>query len=340
MASIRKVGTGKAARWRAEIRRKGVYRTKRFETKLEAQRWATEQEHQLGAKTGVLSGYSLREAFDRYAREISPNKKGARWEQIRLQKFGRDRIAQIQLTQLTPDDIKDWRDRRLQDVAPASVNREMTILSAVIAQAKDWRWIGENVVREVKFPSKGRERDRRISDDEIKSILDALGCVELLDDMAVLQDRRCTTRLETGVAFLLAIETAMRQGEIWGLSWGDVSLEERYCRLPETKNGDPRDVPLSKRAIELLGLLKHHRGRSERVFLSVQASAAQAFRHAVTIAGIRDLRFHDTRHEACSRMGLKVSNALHLSRITGHRDPRMLRRYFNPTVEEMADWLD
>ncbi len=87
------------------------------------------------------------------------------------------------------------------------------------------------------------------------------------------------------------------------------------------------------------GSCGHSSGRV-RVFHSSQASAGTLFRRAVELAGIQDLRFHDTRHEACSRTGLKVPDALHLSRITGHRDPRMLRRYFNPTVTEMAAWLD
>ncbi len=340
MATVRKVGAGKAARWRAEVRRKGCYRSKRFDTKLAAQRWALEQEHQIGARAGVLGGYGLRDAFERYAREVSPAKKGARWEQIRLAKFGRDSIADRLLAQLTADDIAAWRDRRLAEVTAASVNREMTLLSAVVAQAKEWRWIDDNVVRQVKFPAKGRERERRISDDEIGRVLAALGCAGLGDNFDAARRQQCSTRLEIAIAFLFAIETAMRQGEIWGLTWGDVDLNARYCRLPDTKNGDPRNVPLSQRAVALLRLVRAFARPGPRVFHSSQASAGVLFRRAVELAGIDDLRFHDTRHEACSRIGLKVPDALHLSRITGHRDPRMLRRYFNPTVTEMAAWLD
>ncbi len=86
-------------------------------------------------------------------------------------------------------------------------------------------------MREVSFPSKARARDRRICEAEIARILETLGHCELLVDPYTARDRRatCSIRLEIAIAFLLAIETAMRQGEIWGLTWDDVHLTARYC---------------------------------------------------------------------------------------------------------------
>ncbi len=84
MAALRKRGK----KWVAEVRIKGSYRSKTFNTKIEAQAWALNAEQQLGKHPGLLASHSLREAMRRYAEEISPTKKGWRWEDIRLKNWG------------------------------------------------------------------------------------------------------------------------------------------------------------------------------------------------------------------------------------------------------------
>lgn len=126
-------------------------------------------------------------------------------------------------------------------------------------QAKRWRWTKENPIKGIRRPKNPHPRDRRISDKEIERILDALG----FDGQTVI-----TTRDIIAVAFLFALETAMRQGEIWNLTWEDVYLEKRFARLHETKNGSKRDVALSSEAVRLLKLLD--RGHSQKVFKTNQ----------------------------------------------------------------------
>jgi integrase len=138
------------------------------------------------------------------------------------------------------------------------------------------------------------------------------------------------------VAFLFALETAMRQGEIWKLAWKDVHLDKRFVRLHETKNGSKRDVPLSKEAVRLLNLLDN---KKRTVFDSNQASSGTIFRRCLALAGIEGLTFHDTRHEALTRLARKL-DVLDLARMVGHRDPRSLMIYYNATAEEIALRLD
>lgn len=142
-----------------------------------------------------------------------------------------------------------------------------------------------------------------------------------------------TTRDIIAVAFLFALETAMRQGEIWGLTWDDVFLDKKFVRLHETKNGTKRDVPLSNEAVRLLELLATN--HSSKVFNSNQASSGTIFRRCLAIAGIKGLTFHDTRHEALTRLARKI-DVLDLARMVGHRDPRSLMIYYNATAEEIA----
>lgn len=324
MASIQKRGK----KWVAEVRVKKQYASKSFDSKNRARAWADAKEAEF--KGEVHQTAVVRDTFERYRDEVSPTKKGARWEVIRLNKFCTYPIANILLRELTAEDIIDWRDRRLREVSPATVLREMELMQTAFDQArKNWKWIRENPFKDVDKPRKPPPRDRRITDAEIRLILEALGYEK---------DGEVTTqRHEIAVGFLLAIETAMRQGELWGLEWPHIHFEEKYAQLYDTKNGYDRKVPLSKSAINLLGKLGPK--DSGKVFSHPQGSCGQIYRRTVKMAGIVDLTFHDTRHEALTRMAKKVS-MLALARIAGHRDPRNLMIYYNETATELAGLLD
>ncbi len=327
MATFKKRENG---RWYVEVSVRGIRRGKTLDTKTQARSWALEQEQLLGKHGGLVKGKTLRDAFERYAKEVAITHKGAKWEIDRLNKFSRDQIADIPLQLLNETDIEDWCDRSLQKIKSSSVNREMKLLSPVIDCAIRWKWCTDNPVKQVKKPPKSPPRDRRISDYEIEQILEGLGYD---DSKSYIENRNDAT----AVAFLFAIETAMRQGEIFKLEWERVFLKDRFVRLIDTKNGDRRDVPLSKRAIELLK--KFNPQKKGKVIKYNQASCGQLYRQIVSAADIEDLTFHDTRHEALTRLAQKLE-VLDLARMVGHRDPRSLMIYYNATASEIAERLD
>ena len=164
----------------------------------------------------------------------------------------------------------------------------------------------------------------------------------------------------------LALETAMRRGELLALQWENVDLKRRTAHLPDTKNGDARTVPLSTTAVGILRALpsrpKAERGKPvERaagpVFPTTAMALRKGFARAIERAQqdyladckaarrrpqpgfLSDVHFHDTRHEAASRLAEKLSNVLELSAVTGHRDLRMLKRYYHPRAEDLAKKL-
>ncbi len=326
MASIRKRGK----KWLAEVRLKSGYTAKSFDSKLKAQAWAVSQEQEMGRNAGLVRGKTLADAFLRYAGEVSPTKKGQRWELIRLNKLCRADFASVLLTDLRTEDINQWKDSELKRIKSSSVNRELNLIASVIEIArKQWKWIENNPVRDVDRPKNPSPRDRRISELEIERILDALGYTDT--------DKVVTQRQEIAVAFLFALETAMRQGEIWGLDWCNVDLKNRFVTLPETKNGSKRDVPLSLRAVSLLEKLPPK--SKGRVFQYNQQSSGTIFRRALKLAEVDSLTFHDTRHEALTRLARKL-DVLDLARMVGHRDPRSLMIYYNATASEIAQRLD
>lgn len=317
MASIRKFKKG----YRAEVQRQGVRRSKVFPSKREAQDWAARQEYLIVNEGKLASRQSFGEVMDRYAREVSQGKRGARWEIIRLEKLGHDRIAKIPIGDLSPADLGDWRDRRLREVAPASVRREMNLLSAVLSQARrEWGLITVSPMTDVrKIPAPGR-RVRRPTAEEIERLAHSAGS-DLTNKTA-----------RVFHAWLFAIETAMRAGEIVGLRWEDI--EGRVAHLPKTKNGDARDVPLSSEAVRLLEALP----RMDPVFGLTTAQVDALWRKLRDRAGVEDLRFHDSRHHAITELSKKL-DVLELARMVGHRDLKMLLVYYEGSAADMAKKL-
>ena len=127
----------------------------------------------------------------------------------------------------------------------------------------------------------------------------------------------------------------MRQGELIRLCWEHIDLNRRTAHLPDTKNGEARTVPLSTTAIRVLRALP--RSLHGQAFSgSTTEAIKRAYIRAVRRAGIEDLRFHDLRHEATTRLFEKGLNIMEVASITGHKDLRMLRRYTHLKAEDLA----
>jgi integrase len=133
---------------------------------------------------------------------------------------------------------------------------------------------------------------------------------------------------------IVAIETAMRRGEILGLHREHVHLDRRIAFLPITKNGQARYVPLSSRAAEIIRTLPD--SPDGRLFPITVAAMEASFLKAVRRAGLSGLHFHDLRHTAASRMAKKLPNVIELASVTGHTSLQMLKRYYHPKAEELA----
>ncbi|MGB0901169.1 site-specific integrase [Halocynthiibacter sp.] len=322
MATFKKLTSGK---WQAQIARAGVRRAKSFPTKSAAKDWAARQEYQIseGTDRQVASG-RLWDLFDRYAREVSPKRKGARWEIVRLERLKGEDIAKNSLAELSPLIFSKWRDMRLGEVSPGSVIREMNLMSAVLTVArKEWGLISVNPLSDVRKPAKPRPRDRLLKPGELDKLLEQAGF-----DLS----RQIGRAVH---AFRFAIETGMRAGEILSLTSELVDLEKRVATLTDTKNGTARKVPLSNAAVELLKLLPD----APTYFDLSSANLDALFRRARDNAKIEGLRFHDSRHEAVTRLSRKL-DVLSLARMIGHKDIKMLQVYYNESAEDIAKRLD
>jgi integrase len=318
MASIQRNG----ARWRVQLYVQGVRDSASFPTRQEAAQWALQREAELTGKR--LPDHTLADAMKRYVREVSPGHKGERWERVRLKALQDYPLASRRLAGITGADLAAWRDARLRDVKPGTVARELTLLRSVLeACRRDWHWVRENPFTDVRWPKTPPGRARRVSPEEVETMARALGVWEALPSETATQ--------RVGLAFLFALETAMRAGEIMALHWADVFLSSRYLVLPRTKNGDRREVPLSSRAVQILEALP----KGEGAIFGLVDSQRDALWRKMRPAALADLHFHDTRSEAIWRMSKKL-DVLQLARVIGHRDPKSLMHYYNESAADMA----
>lgn len=358
MATYRKrPGPNGRSVWQARVARKGhppQYRT--FDTKTAAERWAVEIESEM--KRGVFvsreaaESVTLKELLERYLREITPTHKGAAAEEPRLRALSRQPLAQRIVATLRPKDFAAWRDERLREVSAGTVARELNLLHHVFEIARrEWDVYLLNPVGDVRRPKQPPGRERRLSEDEEEKLLSALRAAER-DEQGRYTSAARNVWMRPLVAF--AIETAMRRGELLALRWKDVDLARRTARLRDTKNGEPRTVPLSPKACEALREVP--RSVDGRVFPLHPEGVKSAWERALERARrdyerecaekgtkpdssfLADLHFHDLRHEATSRLA-RVYQPHELAKITGHKDLRMLLRYYHPTPEDLAEKL-
>lgn len=338
MPSYRKRGSV----WRAEIARKGVRKSATFNTKAEAVAWATAEEAKVLVGK-VTADHTVAELLRRYVTLVSPQKanQNTKFEYNRVEALIRDYpdLAAKKLMDVRAADWAAWRDDRLKGngerkpVAGSTVTRDLNLFSAAFMTAKrEWGWIHESPISGVSRPRNPEPRSRRPTEDEIDRICLALGYSPDVPPETV--TARC------GAAFLFAIETAMRAGEIVGLRPQDIHKEKRYAHLPRTKNGSARSVPLSRRALDLLEQLEPLADQFEGSVFGLRGPQLDAlFRKGRDRAGVTGLTFHDSRREGLTRLA-KVFNVMELAKISGHRDLRILQNvYYAPTAEDLASRL-
>lgn len=319
--------------WRAQVSKNGHRPSGTFDTKAEAVAWAARTETEIASLArGDVPKKTFLQLMQRYSDEVSTQKRAAKYEQNRIAYYLREEPGLFQkwIADLRPADFAALRDRRLQTTSGETVRRDFNVLSAALSTAvKEWGWLHANPMTNVKRPPPGQARSRLISQSEVDMVL-----------MALRYDRESPALMvcqRVAVAFLFALESAMRVGEILKLRAQDVDLERGVATLLLTKNGDTRRVPLSTEAIRLLKQLPAV-APGAALFAMSSSSVDANFRKALALTPIEDLHFHDTRHEAITRLAKRLE-VLDLARMTGHRNINELLTYYNETAESIAKRL-
>lgn len=323
MASIR----NRNNKWQARVIRKGHNTiTKTFLTKQDAEKWARSIEIEIDRGSYINTDFAqktlFKEILQKYLDDVAPNMRSADNQAIRVRKLMKHPIAEVNMAQLSPKHIADYRDERLKVIKPNTVIRELALLSSVINHARrEWGLNIINPVTMIKKPSSSQGRDRLLDSDELSRLLDEL--------------EKINCWLKPLAEF--ALETAMRRGELMSLLWVNINFEKCVAFLPLTKNGDSRYVPLSSKAIKILKALP--RDIEGRVFPLNKQTVSILFLRAARRAKLSDIHFHDLRHMAITRLAFKFSNPMEIATISGHKSLSMLKRYTHIKAEDLVKKL-
>jgi integrase len=327
MASIR----NRQGIWQARIIRKGCAPiTKSFKTKQAAERWARQIESEIDKGSYINVALAERtifsEVIERYVQEVTLKTRSMKEDTYRLRALARHPIAKLRMTALTPIKVAEYRDERLKIVSNGAVIRELSYFSSIINHARrEWGITMVNPIPLVKKPATPQGRNRILTEEELNRLYAAL-----------------TPKIKSSNHWILpltkfALESAMRRGEILGLCWEHIDLQKRTAFIPLTKNGESRLVPLSNAAVEILRDLP--RNLNGQVFPVKGTTLSAAIEKARTKAGVRDFHFHDLRHMAITRLAEKLPNLIELSAVSGHKSLAMLKRYYHPSAELLAQKL-
>lgn len=323
MATLRK----RNGKWQAQVRRAGhTAQSRTFLHRADALKWARQTESELDrgdlpVHPAQLNGSTVGELMRRYRDEVIPRKASRKPEGELMAGLLKQRFTTLPLSRLSPQPFARYRDQRLETVRPATIHRELGLLHHMFEIARrEWAIpLKTNPLSEVAKPRLDNRRERRLRGDEWPRLM---GAAEQSRNPLIAPLIR------------LAVETGMRRSELLRLDWSDIDLDKRLLYVRTSKTGEPRIIPLSSKAREtFLGLGPNAEGS---IFPLTPNAVRLAWERTRRRAGIKDLRFHDLRHEAISRFFEQGLSVPEVALISGHKDPRMLLRYTHMQATEIA----
>ena len=342
MATITKTPAGT---WKALIRKQGWPTTaKTFRVKRDAEDWARRTEDEMVRGVYIERAQSERltvsDALDRYLKEVSPTKKASTEDRekkkvVQLNAF----FGKYSLAAVSPVLVGQYRDERLKaGKSNNTVRLELALLSHLFNTAiKEWQvGLTYNPVSNIRKPSPGEGRDRRLTPEEEERLLTAA-------------DAHSNPMF--GWVVRLALYTGMRSGEILCLRRSQVDLKKRTVLLRDTKNGSTRSVPLSKPATEVMQAALANPIRpidTDLIFFGEPGKDGKRRPYVITkiwadlkkTEKLDNLHFHDLRHESVSRLVESGLSDQEVSSISGHKSMQMLKRYTHLRAEDLVTRLD
>lgn len=343
---------GKDGRIPVQIRKKGhapINRT--FTKRSDATLWARDIE--LGIERGSTIDHNevkatlVRDLLVRFRDEVTPSRKGWKWEHNRLEAYLTETWSYLSLAQDIAAAMRMWRDERLKSVTAATVNRDFNLLGSVFTHAmKEWGVGITNPIHQVKRPQvTNGERDVTWTDADLQEVLDSysfdLGTapVECLDYVPWV--------------LLLLRQTGLRLGSLCSIKRNQIYLEIPMIAFDEdqVKNGEDWKCPLGGRAVKTLRALMAHRGdlRPGELLIPCKPNSIGTYYRerrgvleAVNPERRKGLRIHDLRHTWTTELvsSGKIRNEVELLKVTGRKDLKSLAVYFNPDVADMSKMLD
>lgn len=315
----------------ATIRLKGYpIQNATFKRLTDAKRWIQDTESAIREgrhfKTAEAKKHTLADLIDRYIKDVLPTKPKSERRQRQNLEWWRGKLGVYVLADITPALIVQCRDELLtgqtirnKQRSPATVVRYLAALShAFTIAVNEWQWLDDSPMRKVKKPIEPRGRVRFLDDGERATLLKF--CHE-------------SPNKTLYTCVILALSTGMRQGELMGLQWRDVNLDDGFLILHETKNGERRRVALAGLALELLRNHAEVRRIDTPLLFPSPTKPQQpidlkkAWLNALAKADIQDFHWHDLRHCTASYLAMNGASLAEIAEVLGHKTLAMVKRY-------------
>ncbi|WP_251978600.1 tyrosine-type recombinase/integrase [Salinicola avicenniae] len=331
------------ARIRIARRGSGDYTESRtFPRKAMAEEWAKRRELELSAPGGVITArwrnVTLGDAFERYLEEFGQG--AGRSKRATIEQLGRFPIARVMITDLTSEQVIDHAQmRRNSGIKPSTINQDVVWIGIILkTAAAAWKMpVDLNEFESAKLLLRGKgliakagERDRRPSEGEISRLRAFFQRSQRIRPSAILP-------MEDIMDF--AIVSARRQAEIVRLRWSDLDEGSMTCivrdaKHPRQKLGNHKRFKLTHAAMEIIERQPRQSGIDE-IFPYNGKSIGTRWRGACVASGIEDLRFHDLRHEATSRLFEVGYEIVEVQQFTLHESWDVLKRYTHLRPEKL-----
>ena len=243
---------------------------------------------------------------------------------ILLRSFGKKKLSEI-----TRKDVDTHAQQRRRELAPGSINRELSLLKNMLDMAVEWGCLESNPARKVKQLKEPPGRIKWLNDSELERLLDAC---------------KLSTNPILYQIVLTALNTGMRKGELQRLTWDDIDFERRIITVKQSKNNETRYIQISKGLLPVLKGLLLERPHSHYVFSKTNGTAygnwRRSFETVCKQAGIKDFHFHDLRHCFGSYLGMAGYNSYTIMALMGHKTPAMSARYTHISEVQLRAAVD
>ena len=245
-------------------------------------------------------------------------------------KFLLPHFGDSNLISISPKMISRYKVLRKGDgVKPATVNRELAMLSKAFSlAAKEWEWLKDNPVSRVSKEKENNARDRWLSKDEEKRLLD--NSPEWIKQIII-----------------FSLNTGLRLGELTGLEWSRVDISNKTILIDNSKNGEQRTIPLNKYALDVVKQrLRVKSLKYDYVFINRYSwkinpnSLRDAFRKILRKVEIDDFRLHDLRHSFATRLTQSDVDLYKISKLLGHKDIKMTQRYAHHCPDSLREGVE
>ncbi|MBM4055305.1 MAG: site-specific integrase [Planctomycetes bacterium] len=323
--------------WWACIR----YNGKRYQKSLETNDKKLAKALEAKIKTEIIEGKyfekfageskAFNDLIDKFMKEYAPKVSfGMQTSYKTSKKSLMAFFGNCKLSEITPKTISDYKvSEYAKGKKPATINRRLAMLSKAFNLAvKEWEWIKENPVSKVPKEKENNKRDRWLTLEDERRFLSNLP--QWLCDIVV-----------------FALHTGLRQNELLSLEWNRVNLFNRTIIIQETKNGNPKTVPLNKTAFRILEEKSRVRNiKNDLVFASKAGTKIngpnliRALNEALKRAEIENFHFHDLRHTFATRLAQKGIDLYKISKLLGHYDITMTQRYAHHCPESLREGVD